>query len=175
MTHPEIDRITKEQALLLKRYPFSVFLHDMRSLYNVGSIFRIADACLFEKVYLSGYTGTPPRKEIAKVALGAEESVAWEQVQDHISTLRKLKSQGVQLVALETGDDALDYREFQPEFPICLLLGQEVEGLSEEFMKLVDAKISLPMRGRKNSLNVSVAFGIAAYDLAYKWENIKKP
>lgn len=168
--HPENFRISKKEAKELDRYPISVFLENIRSLYNVGSIFRTADACLFDKVYLTGYTGSPPRKEISKTALGAEEIVFWKQYKNPVYLAKKLKKEGVQLVALETGDDSLNYQDFRPKFPMCLMLGNEIEGLSDNLLELADIKISLPMRGRKNSLNVSVAFGIAAYSLADKLE-----
>jgi tRNA G18 (ribose-2'-O)-methylase SpoU len=168
--HPENFRISKKEAKELKRYPVSVFLENIRSLYNVGSIFRTADACLFDKVYLTGYTGIPPRKEISKTALGAEEIVSWKQYKNSVYLAKKLKKEGVQLIALETGDDSIRYQDFKPKFPVCLMLGNEIDGLSDKLLELADVKVNLPMRGRKNSLNVSVAFGVAAYELAGKYE-----
>lgn len=171
--HPENFRISQKEARGLERYPVSVLLENIRSLYNVGSIFRTADACLLEKVYLTGYTGIPPRKEISKTALGAEEVVPWKHYKNPLYLARRLKRVGVRLVALETSENAIPYTDFQPKFPLCLLVGHEVDGLSQELLSLADETIILPMRGRKNSLNVSVAFGIAVYELVGKWENGK--
>lgn len=168
--HPENFRAPIHEVRALKRYPISVLLENVRSLYNVGSIFRIADGCLTEQVYLTGYTGVPPRKEIHKTALGADEVVPWKHYKQSMRIARMLKKQSVQLVALETGENSIDYVDFMPKFPMCLMLGNEIEGLSKELLDFADVKIRLPMRGRKNSLNVSVAFGIAAYRLAEKWE-----
>lgn len=148
------------------RYPLYVFVHDIRSLHNVGSIFRSADGAGVTKIYLSGYTGIPPRKEIAKVALGAEESVEWEYVQDPIARLDELKKQGFTLVALELTERSMDYRAYTPRGPVCLLVGNEISGVDSVFLKKADVHLKIPMRGIKESLNVSVAFGVAIYSLA---------
>jgi tRNA G18 (ribose-2'-O)-methylase SpoU len=168
--HPENFRISKEDALKLPRYPISVLLENIRSLHNVGSVFRTCDACLFDMVYLTGYTGVPPRKEITKTALGADETVPWKHYKDPVYIAKKLKKQGVRLVALETSKNAIPFHRYTPKFPMCLMVGHEVTGLSDKLLKLADDIIILPMRGRKSSLNVSVAFGVAAYCLSGKWE-----
>jgi len=144
-----------------------VICQNIRSLYNVGSIFRTADGAGVTKLYLCGYTGHPPRKEISKVALGAEESVPWEHHPQAWRLIERLRAQGVQIVALENniGGESLDYRRFRPRFPLALLLGNEVKGLSDKLLKRADAIIHIPMYGRKESLNVAVAFGIAVYEL----------
>lgn len=148
------------------RYPLYVLAHDIRSLHNVGSIFRTADGAGVSKIYLSGYTGTPPRKEIAKVALGAEESVEWEYIKDPLPVLNDLKERGFALVALELTDSSIDYQSFTPRGPVCLLVGNEVAGVESAFLKRADTHIKIPMRGQKESLNVAVAFGIAVYALS---------
>jgi tRNA G18 (ribose-2'-O)-methylase SpoU len=120
---------------------------------------------------MTGYTPSPTdemgrvRKEIAKTALGAESSVAWECVRDIARLISKLKKEGFQIVALEQTLDAIDYREFHPQYPAALIAGNEVRGLSSVLLKNVDTSIVIPMRGKKESLNVSVAVAIAAYQL----------
>ncbi len=144
---------------------FYVICQNIRSTHNVGSIFRTADAAAVTKIFLGGYTPSPPRYEISKVALGAELSVPWEsctQVWRQIETLRRA---GIQLVALENNVESLSIYRFRPRFPLALLLGNEVEGLSPALLARTDAIVHLPMYGKKESLNVSVAFGIAAYEL----------
>ncbi|MBI4281600.1 RNA methyltransferase [Candidatus Uhrbacteria bacterium] len=148
-------------------------LHNIRSLHNVGSIFRTADAAGVEKLYLCGITGTPPRKEIAKVALGAEQTVAWEYVRRTGDVIKRLRKQGVRIVALERTKNSIDYRKVLPllkgegggEVKMALLVGNEVEGLPPALLRQADTVIHIPMRGKKESLNVSVAFGIAIYQL----------
>ncbi|MSR76084.1 MAG: TrmH family RNA methyltransferase [Candidatus Ryanbacteria bacterium] len=148
-----------------------IVLHNIRSLHNVGSVLRTADGAGVAKVYMTGYTPSPTdemgrvRKEIAKTALGAENSVAWECVADISRLITKLKKEGFSIVALEQSDDAKDYREFYPQFPVALIAGNEVRGLSGALLEKVDASIVLPMRGKKESLNVSVAVGVAVYKL----------
>jgi len=142
-----------------------VLVHNIRSLYNVGSIFRTADAANVNKIFLTGYTGQPPQKEIIKTAIGAEEYVSWEYHQNPVDVLKNLKTEGVQIVSLEQTDQSIDYRKFKTNLPICLILGHEVSGVPSDLLDLSDACIELPMHGKKQSLNVSVAFGIAIYKL----------
>lgn len=140
--------------------------HNIRSLHNVGSIFRTADALGVTKVYLTGYTGTPPDAKIAKVALGAEEFVAWEQYKSAVRLINKLRGQGVRIAALENnvpGTIRLD--KYKPKFPLALLLGEETRGHTQQLLGLVDDIIEIPMHGQKESLNVSVACGIALYGI----------
>ncbi len=154
---------------------FFVIAHNMRSLYNVGSLFRTADAFGAGKIYLTGYTGTPKdqfqEKRIAKSALGAEKWVAWEYQKSPVRLIKKLKTQGVNIVALENSAGAslgrpLNINKFKPKFPLALVLGEEVRGISKPMLKLCDQIVQIPMLGKKESLNVSVAFGVAAYKIA---------
>ena len=145
---------------------FYVICHNIRSTYNVGAIFRTADAAGITKIYLGGYTPCPPRKEISKVALGAELTVSWEHHAQIWRVIDQLKSQGVEIVALENNiKGSSDYRQYKPKFPLALILGHELAGVGAGLLKRADAIIHIPMYGRKESLNVSVAFGIAAYEL----------
>ena len=154
-----------------KRRELFAILHNIRSLHNVGSVFRTADGAGVSKIYLTGYTPSPldemgrVRKEIAKTALGAEKSVPWEAVRNISKLIKRLKKDRVQIIALENIKNAVDYHKFKPKFPMALVLGNEVRGFSRALLKKADAVIKIPMRGKKESLNVSVAFGIAIYEL----------
>lgn len=156
----------------LNKYPAkrSVLLEDIRSLWNVGSIFRTADGAGFNHLYLAGITGSPPRKEIEKVSLGAESYLSWEYVSTSLDVLRSLKADGVCIIGLEyTSHSHLlteTLRSLKIMEPLCLVLGNEVNGILAETLELCDHVCHLPMRGIKTSLNVAVAFGIAGYLIA---------
>ena len=141
--------------------------YNVRSLWNVGAFFRTCDALNIEKIYLTGYTGHPPRKEIAKTALGAEESVAWEHHINPMPVLEELKREGWQILSLELTPDSVPLMEFKPSEKVCLIAGHELSGVPEEMMTLSDATVCIPMLGKKESLNVSVATGIALYHLRF--------
>lgn len=149
-----------------------LILHNIRSAYNVGSIFRTADATGVNKIYVCGYSPTPDDKKVAKTALNAEKSVPWEYYKQTWRLLEKLKKDSVQIVALERFDrltaSKLGVRnifKFKPKFPMALILGNEVLGLSPKILKYCDRIIEIPMYGKKESLNVSVATGIAVYKI----------
>lgn len=141
-----------------------VIAHNIRSLHNVGAIFRSADAFGVERLYLTGFTGTPPRSEIAKTALGAEDRVAWEKVVDVVEAIDGIKRDGYRVVALENGVGAGKIGPMDGK--IALLLGNEVEGIEPSVLSLCDETVEIPMPGRKRSLNVSVAAGIAMFALS---------
>lgn len=142
---------------------FYLIAHNIRSLYNVGTMFRTADALGVDQLFLTGYTGQPPRKEISKVALGAEESVPWQHYKSLTYLLNKLKKEGVKIVILEKSKNSIDYTKFKPNFPLALIVGNEVRGVSPDTLKKADKVIELPMKGIKESLNVGVALGAAGY------------
>ncbi|MBT4349798.1 RNA methyltransferase [bacterium] len=142
---------------------FYLIAHNIRSLYNVGTIFRTADALGVDRLFLTGYTGCPPRKEISKVALGAEDSVPWKHYKNTTHLIKKLKAEGVQIIALEKNNKSINYLDFKPKFPVALILGHEIEGVSSQLLKQADKTISLPMNGIKESLNVGVAMAVAGY------------
>ena len=148
---------------------FVVILDNIRSAQNVGSILRTSDASGVDRVYLCGITPTPyPQRgvdRVSKISLGAEKNVDWEYHDQIWKLIEKLKKDGYKIVALEISDDAVDYQDFSPEFPVALILGNEVKGLGEEILSRVDVILSLPMHGSKESSNVSVAFGIAVYKI----------
>jgi len=149
------------------RIPVSVVLDNIRSLHNVGAIFRTADGAGVEKLWLCGITGHPPQGEIAKTALGAEESVPWEYARDIVEVVRQHKARGYQIVLLEQVDTSVPYDAFIPGGPVCLVVGNEVEGVMDELEQLADVAVEIPMAGVKNSLNVAVAFGIVAFHLTH--------
>ena len=142
----------------------------MRSLYNVGSLFRTADAFGVSKIYLTGYTGTPANPlhkiRMQKSALGAENWVPWEYEKSPIRLIKRLRSQNVKIIALENTKTAINIKKIKPKFPLALVLGEEVRGVSKPILKLCDQTVQIPMLGKKESLNVSVAFGIAAFKIA---------
>jgi tRNA G18 (ribose-2'-O)-methylase SpoU len=149
----------------------SVLLHNIRSAHNVGSIFRTADAAGVSRLYLTGYTPTPtdrfgrPQKDIAKTALGAERTVPWEYHKDPIMFIAKLKTAGACVVGVEQDGRARDYRSFTPEGMAVYLFGNEVRGLSKQLLERCDTIVEIPMHGKKESLNVSVAAGIILFSL----------
>ena len=145
-----------------------IIAHNIRSLYNIGTIFRTADALGVQKLFLTGYSGYPPRKEISKVALGAEESVSWQHYKSLNYLIKKLKKEQINIIALEIDQDSLNYLDYQPNFPLALIVGNEVRGLSSKILKNIEQKISLPMQGLKESLNVGVALAVAGYYIISK-------
>lgn len=157
---PSLDAINQN-----KRNPVSVLLDNIRSLYNVGSIFRTSDAAGVEKLYLCGITGAPPRAEIHKAALGAEKSVPWEKVQNPVDVVSRLKKAGYKIVVLEHTDSGAMYNQVQFEAPLCLVVGHEITGITDEVVRMADIAIEIPMAGFKQSLNVSVAYGIAIFEI----------
>ena len=142
-----------------------VLLDNIRSAWNVGSIFRTCDGAGVGKLYLTGYTPYPPRQDISKVALGAEENVPWEYHADPLKLIKKLKRQGIKIVAVEQTDCSLDYKRFisKKGEKLCFVFGNEVEGVSPELLELADQVVEIPMYGKKRSLNVAVAVGVTLY------------
>jgi len=152
-------------AVNLKMKKFFVIADNIRSLENIGSIFRTADALGVSKIFLCGICGTPPNEKIAKTALGAEKTIPWEYHKQTGRLIDKLKKERVNIIALEQDKKAINFRDLKPNFPIALIIGNEVKGISKSILKKCDKIIELPMKGKKESLNVSVAFGIAGYEI----------
>lgn len=163
LSHSELADRQGPRVRAPERLPFAVLLNQVRSLYNVGSIFRTADGAGVEKIWICGITGFPPDTRISKTALGAEASVPWEYMKDARECLRRLKAEGYQIVLLEQTKKSVPYFEFEPRPPLCLVVGSETCGVDEALVSMSDAAIEIPMAGLKISLNVTVAFGIAAY------------
>jgi len=149
-----------------------LILHNIRSLHNVGSLFRTADGAGVSKIYLTGLTGFPPRKEIHKTALGAEEFVAWEHHWELEPVLNQLKAEGVQLIGVERCERSQHYLRVDYRLPVAFLLGNEVWGLEPEVIESMDALVNIPMHGQKESLNVSVCGGILLYGVR-AWAEFK--
>jgi tRNA G18 (ribose-2'-O)-methylase SpoU len=159
----------------MKNKKLFLILNDIRSAYNVGAIFRTADGAGVSKIYLTGYTPCPPDKNklhktqadkmIEKTALGAERNVAWEKYESTENLIEKLRVKKIKIISLEKTKNSKDIKKFKPSFPVAMILGNEVEGVPKSILKKCDDIISIPMRGKKESLNVSVAAGIAMYEL----------
>jgi len=145
-----------------------VIAHNIRSLHNVGSIFRTSDGAGVAKIYLTGYSGVPPRKEISKTALGADESVSWEFHKDPLPVLKQLKSNGFQIVSLEKNAYSKNIQKFKSSERVCMILGNEIDGVGDDLLELSDEVLHISMRGVKESLNVSVAFGIGIYQITHQ-------
>ncbi|MEI7812407.1 MAG: RNA methyltransferase [Ignavibacteria bacterium] len=168
LTHDEIsaNRSTLETLDTVRKLPVYVLLDSIRSMYNVGSIFRTSDGAMIERLYLCGYTPYPPKKEILKTALGSTESVAWEYCRDARDTVLDLKKKGVKICALELTNKSVAYYNLTSEaFPVCLIVGNEITGVSQNLIDLCDFSIEIPQSGIKQSLNVAVAYGISIFEL----------
>lgn len=163
-THAELQ--TRQLAAGAQpKLPFCLLANNIRSLYNVGSLFRTADAAGVEKIWLCGITGIPPSNRIAKTALDADKVVPWEYRQNAAGLLRELRAQGYETVMLEQTVESIPYQNYAPKGPVCLILGNEIEGVEESLLPHCDRALEIDMAGLKNSLNVTVAFGIVAYHI----------
>ena len=162
----EMGRLTLEQYAEVPKHPVVLMLHNIRSMWNVGSMFRTADAAGIDKIILSGYTATPPRKEIDKTALGAQETVVWEYHSDPLEALSVMKKSGLRIFGLEITEASRLYTSLDHTvFPLCLVVGNEVEGLENEVLAMCDEVLEIPQYGTKHSLNVAVAAGIALFEM----------
>jgi len=162
----EMNRLSNEQYAATSKHPVFLLLYNIRSMWNVGSMFRTADAAGIEKMILCGYTATPPRKEIDKTALGAQNTVLWEYYADPIEAITILKEDGVRICALEITTGSIPYTEIKPaDFPLCLIVGNEVDGIEPRLLDCCDHVLEIPQYGIKHSLNVAVAAGVALFEL----------
>ncbi len=162
----ELNRLSVEDFKEAEKIPLVLVLEDIRSMSNVGSLFRTADSFRLAKICLCGITGTPPHKEIRKTALGAEESVAWEKYADALACVKQLQAEGFACYALEQAEQAHWLHEFEAKGKMALVVGSEVDGVTQEVMDACDGVIEIAQYGTKHSLNVAVAGGIASYQLA---------
>lgn len=167
LENSELDRKSVDAFKNAEKTPLIIILDDIRSLHNIGSVFRTADAFLIEKIYLCGITATPPHKEIQKTALGATETVAWEHSQSVTEVISKLKSEGTTVLAVEQVENAHLLDEFKVDInqKYALVFGNEVYGVSQEAVELCDGCIEIPQLGTKHSLNIAVSAGIVIWDL----------
>lgn len=165
LRHEEIARTPRDEIAAKTRHPLVIVVDNVRSLYNVGSIFRSCDGALVEKLYLCGYSPHPPRKEISKTALSADETVPWEYISDVCDALSRLKAEGWRIAALEHTTDSVSCFDMNAElFPLAVVVGNEIAGVSDEALALCDMAIEIPMYGVKQSLNVAVAVGIICFE-----------
>ncbi|MDP2363794.1 MAG: RNA methyltransferase [Ignavibacteria bacterium] len=174
LTHSEILdlRITPETAKRCIRNPIYLLALNIRSLYNVGSLFRTADSALVEELILTGFTPHPPRDEIKKTALGADETVPWQYFKEPMDAITYLKGKSVKVIAVEITDQKRMYDSLTiEEFPLCLVLGNEITGIDNHILAMCDDAVEIPMYGVKHSLNVSVAAGITVFEAVRKFRN----
>jgi len=170
----ELNRLSVDDYREAPKFPYCLILDDIRSLNNVGSVFRTADAFRAETLYLTGITGTPPHRDITKTALGATESVHWQYAPDATTLVRELKAQGWLIAAIEQAEGSVWLNEFQPipNKKIAFVLGNEVTGVRESIVELADYVLEIPQFGTKHSLNVAVCAGILCWDYWTKLRNL---
>ena len=158
----------------IRELPVSLLLENLRSAYNVGSFFRTADAVRASKLILSGITATPPHKGVVKTALGAEDTVRWEHTEEGLAAARAEQHRGCELAVVETSVRSVDLFDWVPRFPVCLIFGNEKEGVSAEMAEMCDTHVRIPMLGFKHSLNVSTAGGVVLYELLRKYRQLHR-
>ena len=170
LKNEELIRKTIASFKQAKKTPLILILDNIRSLNNIGSVFRTADAFLIEKIYLCGITATPPHKDIHKTALGATENVAWEYIENTLEVVQKLQREGTSLWAIEQTEKAIFLNSFQPKKNIkhAFVFGNEVRGVSQEVVDACGKALEIPQFGTKHSLNISVATGIVVWDYFMK-------
>jgi 23S rRNA (guanosine2251-2'-O)-methyltransferase len=164
----ELNRPSKEEYQQLKKIPVSIVLDNVRSMYNVGSVFRTSDAFLIEKIYLCGITSTPPHNEIYKTALGAEETVLWQYFDDTLQCIEQLQQQQYIIASIEQADYSTQLQNFTPTVskPLALVFGNEVMGVNDTIISKSNVVIEIPQFGAKHSFNISVSVGIVLWHLS---------
>lgn len=167
LLNEELDRLSVEDFQKVKKNPFALVLDNVRSLHNIGSVFRTADAFRLEGIYLCGITATPPHREIHKTALGATESVSWEYREHTVEAIRELKEKGYLIYSVEQTEGAilLDQVQLSEKQRYALVFGHEIRGVDQQVVDLSDQCIEIPQYGTKHSLNISVAAGIVIWEL----------
>ena len=172
----ELNRLSVEAFKLEKKTPIIVILDNIRSLNNIGSVFRTSDAFLIEKVYLCGITAQPPHRDINKTALGATATVAWEHVEETLDLVNNLKENGTLVYAVEQVEGSIMLNDFVPQADkkLAIILGNEVDGVQQEVVNACDGSIEIPQLGTKHSLNISVSTGIVLWSLFEKLRYSKK-
>ena len=173
LKNSELKRKTISEFKLVKKNPIVIILDNVRSMNNIGSVFRSADAFLIKKIYLCGITAVPPNKDIQKTALGATDSVSWEYSKSTLETVINLKNKGVDVIAVEQIKGSIILNNFQPKKnkSYALIFGNEVKGVSQEVIDIIDNSIEIPQFGTKHSLNISVSVGIVLWDFYSKMKN----
>ncbi|MFC0181342.1 SpoU rRNA Methylase family protein [Pseudarcicella hirudinis] len=166
----ELNRLTIDEFKSVEKFPYVLILDDIRSMNNVGSAFRTADAFKCEKIYLCGITGLPPHREITKTALGADETVAWEHAENVVELVEQLQKEGYIIMAVEQVENSMFLNEFEPESEAkyAFVFGNEVFGVNDEVVKKADICLEIPQFGTKHSLNIAVSLGIVSWDFVAK-------
>jgi len=166
----ELNRLSAEEFKESDKFPYVLILDDIRSMNNIGSVFRTSDAFKVEKVYLCGITATPPHREIQKTALGADETVAWEHVEDVLQLVKKLQSEGYIVAAVEQVENSVSLLDFQPQpnQKYAFVFGNEVFGVNQSVVEQSDFCLEIPQYGTKHSLNISVTAGVVSWDFVSK-------
>jgi len=170
LLNEELNRKTIDEFKNAAKTPIIIVLDNVRSLNNVGSVFRTADAFLVEAIYLCGITGTPPNKDIQKTALGSTETVLWKHYANTIDAVNELKQNGYKVLAIEQAESAIMLNEFKPEEneKLAIVFGNEVKGVQQEVMDVSDGVLEIPQVGTKHSLNIAVSVGVVVWDLFLK-------
>ena len=170
LKNSELKRLSVQDFKDAKKTPLIVVLDNIRSLNNIGSIFRTSDAFLIEKIYLCGITAKPPHKDIQKTALGSTETVDWEYVADTLTLVKKLKTKGVNVLSIEQAEESTMLNDFTPETnkTYAVVFGNEVKGVQQDVVSVSDVVIEIPQFGTKHSLNISVSCGVVLWDLFSK-------
>ena len=172
LKNTELNRKSIDDFKKSKKTSAIVILDNLRSIHNVGSIFRTSDSFLIEKIIISGYTATPENERMKKTALGSSDSVDWEYSDDIIETIKKLKKKDVKIISIEQADESLKIEKFNPVrgTKYAFIFGNEVDGVSDDIINVSDQVLEIPQVGTKHSLNVSVAAGIVLWDFFFKTE-----
>ena len=172
LKNSELDRKSTEEFKAAKKTPVIVILDNVRSLNNIGSVFRTADAFLIEKIWLCGITATPPHKDIHKTALGATETVDWEYAEDALELVKQLQAQGIKVLSIEQAENAILLNDFNPtpEQKYALVFGNEVKGVQQKIVNASDSVLEIPQLGSKHSLNIAVSAGVVLWDVFSKLE-----
>ncbi|WP_437399084.1 RNA methyltransferase [Flagellimonas lutimaris] len=175
LENSELDRLDVTSFKEAKKSPIIIILDNVRSLNNIGSVFRTADAFLVQKIYLCGITATPPHKDIRKTALGATESVDWEYRKNTLELVDELKQSGVKIVSVEQAENAVMLNDYEvgDDETIALVFGNEVKGVSQEVVTASDLVLEIPQFGTKHSLNISVSTGVVVWDIWSKQSALK--
>lgn len=170
LKNSELDRLSVDDFKEAKKTPIIIVLDNIRSLNNIGSVFRTGDAFLIEKIYLCGITATPPHKDIHKTALGSTDTVDWEYVENTIDLIERLKTENVKICSIEQAENAIMLNDFEdePNTKYALIFGNEVKGVAQNVVSASDYVIEIPQFGTKHSLNISVSCGVVVWDLFSK-------